>query len=618
MCEAVAAAQGHRAALACLSSRTRSTSGQRSAVGTLRKLVECESTRWQTIKDIVKAGYDDVVEVVRDPFNPAFDAKEDAVIVLAKCVAHGYGDNAKKNGPDAVKLDVFKRSQALEYCVDHATDRRDDGANMNLREAASAVVREMSELDEVKDAISTREIIRGLVRVMWEEKETATLQCRANACATIFNVCTQSRRKYEEEMRAHEEKNNPAAAAARAMAGASLDDDDDDDDDDRGSDGGGGSDAGAPGERAKAGGAGEDPGADAAAAAASPLKTIAAPAKLDALALPTMNSRAESSVLTHNLGESLNVSVAMMVTPSEEEMRRMEMVIDEGGIHPLVMLCAGAAGLPEGFVREEPPEDPVPEEAEPTPEKPKKKKKKLADDGDGLVEEEEEDDEEQGSGDDDDDGDGDGGEGSGGEGEGGDDGEGGGDDDGEGGDDDGEGGDDAGETEDAGATEAEAEDDAGGGKKKKKGKKKGGKKKGGKKGGKKKKAAPKKPTLTPAMIEARSFAAGVLRRMTTRGDWAARIASSHGALTLLLPLLETKDSQTRWHAQAALWNISGDTANVEALAQHDAPSYLTKIGLKKLGKENQRPGGGEGSEDGEGSEGGGGGGEEADADAAEA
>ena len=195
MCEAVAAAQGHRAALACLSSRTRSTSGQRSAVGTLRKLVECESTRRQTIKDIVKAGYDDVVEVVRDPFNPAFDAKEDAVIVLAKCVAHGYGDNAKKNGPDAVKLDVFKRSQALEYCVDHATDRRDDGANMNLREAASAVVREMSELDEVKDAISTREIIRGLVRVMWEEKETATLQCRANACATIFNVCTQSRRK---------------------------------------------------------------------------------------------------------------------------------------------------------------------------------------------------------------------------------------------------------------------------------------------------------------------------------------------------------------------------------------------------------------------------------------
>ena len=209
MCEAVAAAQGHRAALACLSSRTRSTSGQRSAVGTLRKLVECESTRRQTIKDIVKAGYDDVVEVVRDPFNPAFDAKEDAVIVLAKCVAHGYGDNAKKNGPDAVKLDVFKRSQALEYCVDHATDRRDDGANMNLREAASAVVREMSELDEVKDAISTREIIRGLVRVMWEEKETATLQCRANACATIFNVCTQSRRKYEEEMRATRKRITP-------------------------------------------------------------------------------------------------------------------------------------------------------------------------------------------------------------------------------------------------------------------------------------------------------------------------------------------------------------------------------------------------------------------------
>jgi hypothetical protein len=89
-------------------------------------------------------------------------------------------------------------------------------------------------------------------------------------------------------------------------------------------------------------------------------------------------------------------------------------------------------------------------------------------------------------------------------------------------------------------------------------------------------------------------------------------------LRLLLPLLETKDAQTRWHAQAALWNISGDTANVEALARHDAPSYLTKIGLKKLGKENQ-PGGGEGSEGGgDGDGGGGGGGEEADADGAEA
>lgn len=47
-------------------------------------------------------------------------------------------------------------------------------------------------------------------------------------------------------------------------------------------------------------------------------------------------------------------------------------------------------------------------------------------------------------------------------------------------------------------------------------------------------------------------AAGVLRRMTVRSDWAAAVARAEGA-RLLMPLMSAKSDQTRWHAQAALW-----------------------------------------------------------------
>ena len=65
--------------------------------------------------------------------------------------------------------------------------------------------------------------------------------------------------------------------------------------------------------------------------------------------------------------------------------------------------------------------------------------------------------------------------------------------------------------------------------------------------------------------EAQLAASGVLRRMTVRSDWAAAIAQAEGA-RLLMPLMAAKNDQTRWHAQAALWNISGDAANVDILA----------------------------------------------------
>ena len=79
-------------------------------------------------------------------------------------------------------------------------------------------------------------------------------------------------------------------------------------------------------------------------------------------------------------------------------------------------------------------------------------------------------------------------------------------------------------------------------------------KKGKKKGGKKK----KEPPVTAEMAEAQLAAAGVLRRMTVRSDWAAAVAQAEGA-RLLMPLMAAKNDQTRWHAQAALWNISGDS-----------------------------------------------------------
>ena len=122
--------------------------------------------------------------------------------------------------------------------------------------------------------------------------------------------------------------------------------------------------------------------------------------------------------------------------------------------------------------------------------------------------------------------------------------------------------------------ENDENDDDGGkkkkGKKGKKGKKKGGKK--GKKGGAKK----KDPKLAAAIAAGQLAAASVLRRMTMREDWAAAVARSEGA-RMLIPLLTTKDDQTRWHAQAALWNISGDVENHAVLREHNAPAYLTRI-----------------------------------------
>ena len=243
------------------------------------------------------------------------------------------------------------------------------------------------------------------------------------------------------------------------------------------------------------------------------------------------------------------------------EMERMEMIIRAGGIAPLVKLLAGAGGykgpdIVTGLTPEPSKADVDENEGEEDDEEGEE-----GEEGEEEGGEDEEDGEDGEDGDDGDDGE-DGGDGGDGE-----DGEDGGDADGGDGED-GEDGGDGGDGEDG--------EDGGDGGKKKKGKKgKKGKKKGGKKG-KKGGAKKKDPKLAAAIAAGQLAAAGVLRRMTMREDWAAAVARSEGA-RMLIPLLTTKDDQTRWHAQAALWNIAGEVENHAVLREHDAPAYLTRI-----------------------------------------
>lgn len=193
----------------------------------------------------------------------------------------------------------------------------------------------------------------------------------------------------------------------------------------------------------------------------NPLTATGAP--LSFSDMPTVTPATEGSLLVDLVGFG-DAGVLTTLVPSSEELARLEMVIEAGGVRALVMLCAG----PGGF------------DTKPTP-----------------------------SGDH--------------------------------------------EGEDKGVS---------------KGKAKGGKKKGGK--------SKKSPPVPPEMAEAQLSASGVLRRMTVRADWAAAVAQAEGA-RMLLPLMNSKNDQTRWHAQAALWNISGDSANAEVLNENKAPVFLTTI-----------------------------------------
>mmetsp|Transcript_24207 Transcript_24207/g.82690 ORF Transcript_24207/g.82690 Transcript_24207/m.82690 type:complete len:324 (+) Transcript_24207:1403-2374(+) len=92
--------------------------------------------------------------------------------------------------------------------------------------------------------------------------------------------------------------------------------------------------------------------------------------------------------------------------------------------------------------------------------------------------------------------------------------------------------------------------------------------------GKKKKKKKKEPPLAPEMVQAQSNAAGCLRRLTVQQPWARQIAASNGAARLA-PLTTTKNEQTRWHAQAAMWNISGDVGNLPQLVEAKAPKHYT-------------------------------------------
>ena len=242
--------------------------------------------------------------------------------------------------------------------------------------------------------------------------------------------------------------------------------------------------------------------------------------------------------------------------PGDEELRRLELLVDAGAMAPLVRMCAGAKGY-------SPPKEPVPpspvkgaeaEEAPKGEEAPEGEEAPASGEGDadGAAKADDEDAAEgEGADDKGDDGEGDG-------------------------DGDGDGGGEAGGGDDAGGGDEGGDDDGGGGKKKK------GKKKGGKK-----KAATKPP---PGLGAGQLAAAGILRAFTREPEWAAAVARCDGA-RMLVALSKVKDDQTRWHAQAALYAIAADPERNGRYLEHaKCPEYITRVSAIRR-RHPVRPGG---------------------------
>ena len=357
------------------------------------------------------------------------EAKADGAKVLAICAQHGEGNQASV---DAIRADLGGNTLALEFLLDCACDSTLPG-NGGLRESAALFLRYMSEDDDNKNKLATRDTLSRLVTVM--AGDSASLQCKASCCSVVFNVCTQTKEKALMETI----RGGGAGGALGGDGGEGGDGAGEGGEDDPGFDPPAG--AGDGGDGVGGGGGGGEGGG----VSADPLSATGASVSFSEM--PTINAAMGGSMLTGGFGDE-------PPPPSSAELQRLEMVIEAGGIHPLVVLCAG----PGGF-------------------------------------------------------------------------------------------------------DAKPAADAGGGGKK--GKKKGGKKK-------------KEPPVTPEMAEAQLAAAGVLRRMTVRSDWAAAVVRAEGA-RLLMPLMAAKSDQTRWHATAALWNMSGDSANNEALNEQKAPGFLTNV-----------------------------------------
>mmetsp|Transcript_23790 Transcript_23790/g.77355 ORF Transcript_23790/g.77355 Transcript_23790/m.77355 type:complete len:494 (-) Transcript_23790:20-1501(-) len=99
-------------------------------------------------------------------------------------------------------------------------------------------------------------------------------------------------------------------------------------------------------------------------------------------------------------------------------------------------------------------------------------------------------------------------------------------------------------------------------------------------GKKKKKKGKKEPPLAPDMQEAQRNAAGCLRRLSSAPAWAHDIATK-GGCRLMVPLLTSKTDQTRWHAQAAMWNASRDVQNQGHLQAAGAPKHLQSAAVPR-------------------------------------
>lgn len=390
LCETVVAARAIAVALDLC--RSSSLTAQAAAVGTLCKLAEHQETRKRVIKDIVAYGWTPILDLIRAN-SSRLEAKSDGARVLAICAKYGEGNQASI---DAIRADLGRNTLAMEYLLDHACDSKTVG-NAILRESAALFLRCMSEDDDNKNKLATRETLSRIVTVL--AGESASLQCKASLCHALFSICTQTKEKAALEL-------GDAGGEDVVEAGEDMD-----------------------GDCGEVGGV------------------------LDPL---TGEPAGEGG--GERVGELETTVMATdakpLPVPSSDELERLQMVIEAGGIHPLVVLCAG----PGGFAAK-PPED---------------------------------------------------------EGKGG-----------------------------------------------KKGKKKGGKKK-------------KEPPVSPEMADAQLAAAGMLRRLTMKPEWAA-MAAREEAARLLMPLLNAKQDQTRWHATAALWSMSGDAANNSTLSENKAPEFFTKV-----------------------------------------
>jgi len=95
-------------------------------------------------------------------------------------------------------------------------------------------------------------------------------------------------------------------------------------------------------------------------------------------------------------------------------------------------------------------------------------------------------------------------------------------------------------------------------------------------GGKKKKKKGKEPPLPPGMAEAQASAAGCLRHLSLFEE-NRKVIVAAGGVPIFAKLLESKQRETRLHAQGTLLNLGADNASYDPMIAAKVPEHITVL-----------------------------------------